>query len=219
MSISHDASGGTVASPLPLPLLTLATALAGAVAVYIVSTPSLGGYDVASVFSWHPVLLTAAVLLLAPVGLSAYGDGGALSRLLPAPWSSARAAHGAAMGVAAALAALGYAAGYIGHELSGKDHLALARGNAARTAHVWLGLLALAALAAQAAAGAAKALAPPGSPRRFAWHGAFGRAVWALSAAPIALAIYFRWMALGAPAAGLALALALAAAAWSVWRQ
>ena len=217
--MSSHADAAADASALPLPLLTVATAVSGAVAVFVVSSPSLGGYDLSSLFSWHPVLLTAAVMLLAPLGLSAYGDGGALSRLLPAPWSSARAAHGAAMGVAAALAALGYAAGYIGHELSGKDHLALARGNAARTAHVWLGLLALAALAAQAAAGAAKALAPPGSPRRFAWHGAAGRAVWALSAAPIALAVYFRWLALGAPAAGVVLALALAAAAWSVWRR
>jgi len=203
--------------PPALPLATLAVAAAGLAAVCVVSTPSLGGYDLAAVFSWHPVLLTAGVLLLSPCGLGSAVDGAGVAhalRLPCGPWS-ARGWHGAALGAAAALSAAGYAAGYVGHELSGKDHLALARGNAARTAHVWVGLAALAALAAQACAGVARLRGLRGAA---GLHGAAGRWVWTLSAAPIALAVYFRWAAT-APAGGLVLAAALAAAAWGVWRQ
>lgn len=202
---------------MPVPQATLAVALVAAAALWVVSSPSLGGYDLASVFAWHPVLLTAAVLLVAPLGLASAVDGASLARLLRlpgGPWS-ARGWHGAALGAAAALAAAGYAAGYVGHELSGKDHLALARGNVARTAHVWLGLAALAALAAQASAGVARLFGLRGAATL---HSVAGRLVWALSAAPIALAVWFRW-ASTAPAAGAVVAAALVAAAWGVWRR
>ena len=119
------------------------------------------------------------------------------------------------MAAATILAAAGYAAGYIAHAQGGKDHLALNRGNAARTAHVWLGLLALAALALQASGGGALALRLAPAPL----HMTAGRAIFGLACAPLALAIYFRWLALGHAAVGALLTLLLAVVLLAVFQQ
>ena len=205
---------------LPPPILTFAAAAAGVIAVFIVASPSLGGYDVSALFAWHPVLLTAAVLLAAPMGVAAYSDGpsGPLSQLWPRTCSP-RSSHLTALAASAGLAAAGYAAGYIAHEISGKDHLALARGNSLRTMHVWFGLLALAALSVQVAAGLARVLLSPTDRRvqlAAAWHSRAGRFVWALSASPLALAVAFRWLP-SAPAAGAVLSALMCIAAWRVF--
>ena len=176
---------------------------AGSVFIAITATPSLGGYDVSTLFAWHAVLLTSAVALLIPAGLLSYSSGGGSCG---GSCGGARRRHIILMAAAAVLAAAGYAAGYIAHAQGGKDHLALNRGNAARTAHVWLGLAALAALALQASGGGALALRLAPVPL----HMTAGRAVFCLACAPLALAIYFRWLVLGHAAVGALLALALA---------
>ena len=172
-------------------------AAAGCACVVITATPSLGGYNLTTLFAWHAVLLTASVAVLLPAGLLAYGGSAG---------GGARLRHIVLMSAAAALAAAGYAAGYVAHSLGGKDHLALNRGNLARTAHVWLGLAALAALAVQAAGGAAAAARLYPSLQHVAW----GRVIWGLAVVPLALAVFFRWFQLGNDAVGALLALLLA---------
>lgn len=158
-----------------------------ALAVGLLSAQGAGGYDVAELFYWHPLLLTIAFLLLMPIGMLVYKDDSMGSRCFP-DRAKRRRVHIVLQTAAVLLALLGYAAAYVSHERSEKPHLAVPVRYWSRSIHVWTGLLVIAAVVAQALGGAVRTLW-----RKRVPHRDVGAWIWMAALNPLLLAAYFRF--------------------------
>jgi hypothetical protein len=146
--------------------------------------------------------MAAGFMLFTPLGLIAYGLEHPTYKSRWPERRDKRRVHGLLQVVACILALAGYAAAYIAHEQSGKDHLALERPLLSRQLHVWIGLAALAAIIVyQVGTGLWKWYSPT---RVFPRHGVAGPWLWLLCLAPFILAAYFRWQQKGYPWVALA---------------
>ena len=157
------------------------------VLVLTLSAP-LGGYGFGAVFAYHPVFMSVAFLLLMPLGVLSYGlDLGERGNAAYPDRDSRRVLHGVLNLFGACLAVCGYLVAFVFHAAQGKDlagHLALnfnGKPNIpARTAHVFLGIIAVLGCVVMASSGLYKFVvaARDGHKRLFKWHGLVGPVVW-----------------------------------------
>jgi len=191
--------GWKTSAALPI-LLTCAAVIS----LWIIASPGSGGYDAGTLFAYHPILMAVGFMLFTPLGLIAYGLDHPTYKSRWPERRDKRRVHGLLQLAACVFALAGYAAAYIAHEQSGKDHLALERPLLSRQLHVWIGLSALAAMVYQVGTGLWKWWSPT---RVFPRHGVAGPWLWLLCLAPFILAAYFRWQQKGYPWVALAFVL------------
>ena len=173
--------------PLSLAVPALLVAVTLLVLTLTLSAP-LGGYGADNVFAYHPAFMSVAFLLLLPLGVLSYSvDLGEAGNAAYPDRDSRRVLHGVLNLFGACLAVCGYLVAFVYHAAKGKDlagHLALNfNGGPAipsRTAHVFLGLIAVLGSVVMAASGLYKfvVVARDGHRRVFRWHSYAGPVVW-----------------------------------------
>ena len=173
--------------PLSLAVPALLLVVTVLVLTLTLSAP-LGGYGADNVFAYHPAFMSVAFLLLLPLGVLSYGvDLGEAGNAAYPDRDSRRVLHGVMNLFGACLAVCGYLVAFVYHAAKGKDlagHLALNFNGGpaipARTAHVFLGLVAVLGSIAMAASGLYKfvVVARDGHRRVFKWHAYAGPVVW-----------------------------------------
>ena len=182
-----SAAAAMLRYPLSLAVPALLVAVTLLVLTLTLSAP-LGGYGADNVFAYHPAFMSVAFLLLLPLGVLSYSvDLGEAGNAAYPDRDSRRVLHGVLNLFGACLAVCGYLVAFVYHAAKGKDlagHLALNfNGGPAipsRTAHVFLGLIAVLGSVVMAASGLYKfvVVARDGHRRVFRWHSYAGPVVW-----------------------------------------
>jgi len=169
--------------------------LATALVLFFILAPGQNGYGTGVLFAYHAAFMVAAFMLLMPLGLVSYAfDFGPRGNAAYPSTGSRRVLHGTVNLLAAFLALCGYLVAFVVHQSKGQSHLALDQPEKSRTAHVFLGLLALAGVAFQSGVGLWKLVTLTREGRKTApYHGRVGPAVLLLGLTCVCLAAWFEY--------------------------
>lgn len=168
---------------------------ATALVCFFILAPGQHGYGAGVLFAYHAVFMVGAFLLALPLGLVSYAfDFGPRGNAAYPSTGARRVLHGTANMLAAFLALCGYLVAFVWHQARGQSHLALDATEKTRTAHVWLGMLALAGVAFQSGVGLWKLVKLTREGRKTAtYHGKVGPAVFLVGLTCICLAAWFEY--------------------------
>lgn len=161
----------------------------------LILAPNMRGYGASNIFAYHGAFMCLAFLFFMPMGLLSYVfDFGPKGNTAYPDRASRRLLHGTANLLAALFAISGYLIAFVYHQANGITHLALDQEDKSRTAHVFIGLIALSGIGLQSIVGLWKMVTFTREGRKvLPQHGKVGPLVWVCGLLCVCLAAWFEY--------------------------